>query len=289
MPSIFREQIGDLVVNEILPLSLMQAFQKLLEPQVRDALMLIFIETLYSALNGEEPLHKDEVIEEVVAKPDPKCKHLYETCGSLVLELIKLVPDTTVQYVFMKDKVKNMSAEAIGDAMMPHLSRWTLLRIHRCSDLQRFTRFTPVRMGSKAGARGPGAKKSFCAPDSKMELKPVKKFKFDFGGGTIDREMQDNLKKDEAEKLRNRLLEGFTATISQQLHAKAWAFLKNIWQGLQQQIDDFIEGFFPDHGPEIKAIADQVFRKIFFDIFGVAIQFMAAPFIAAMKYIVIGL
>lgn len=286
IPSMLKENIGEIAVNDVIPMAMMSAYQRMLEPQVRDALMLNFIQTLYTALKVEGGLPKQEKIEEAPHQPDTKQKCLYETCGQLALELVKLIPDTAVQYVFMKEKVKNMSAEAIGDAMMPYLSRWTLLQMIDSMLYNGLLSLHPAKWEGKLGRETLVPRKAFVRPDGKMELKPVKKFKFDFASSPAEHDAQQALEKEEADKIRTQLRGGFTKTISQQIHANAWAFIKSLWSSMQQHFNDFIEERYPDKGVDIKAYADKIFHKVFFDLLGPVIHFLTAPLIAAVKYII---
>lgn len=285
IPSFMRQQVGDMLVNKILPLVLMRAYQKAFEPQVRNSLMLNFIQTLYVALNGVQAPKRENDLEEASTRPDPKKKDLYETCGAVVLELIKLIPDTAVQYVFMKEKVKNMSAEAIGDAIMPYLSRWTLLQMIDSMIYSGLPSFHPAKWEGKLGREDLVPRKAFVRPDGKMELKPVKDFKFDFSSTQAELTSMEEAKIKEAFKVRLELRNGFTKTISQQLHAKVWAVIKSLWTSLQDQLNDFIERLFPEKGLRVKSFLDKIFSKVFFDIIGSVIEFLASPFIAFSKFI----
>lgn len=284
IPSIMRQQMAELAIQNILPLAMMRLYQKALEPQSRSTLMLHFVQILYAALNGVQPLKKEGELEEASSHPNPKQKHLYETCGSVVLELVKLIPDTTVQYVFMKEKVKNMSAEAIGDAIMPYLSRWTMLQIIDAMIYQGLPAFHPAKWEGKLGREDLIPRRAFVRPDGKMELKPVKEFKFDFPSTPAEVKALEESKAKEAAKVRKELRDGFTKTMSQQLYAKVWDFVKSLWLSLQEQLSDVIESLFPEKGLEVKATLDKIFRKIFFDIWGSIIQFLASPLIAFVKF-----
>lgn len=285
LPSMLRQQMGDLVINKILPLALLRTYQKAFEPQVRNVLMLNFVQTLYAALNGVEPPRKESELEEVSSHTNPKQKQLYETCGFVVLELIKLIPDTTVQYVFMKEKVKDMSAAAIGDAIMPYLSRWTLLQMIDTTIYSGLPSFHPSKWEGKLGREDLVPRKAFVRPDGKMELKPVKEFKFDFAATPAETKLLEEQKVKEAEKVRRELRDAFTKTISQQLHAKVWAFVKSLWGSLQEQLNDFVERMFPEKGREVKAFFDKIFSKIFFDVFGSIIQFLTTPLVSLVKFV----
>ena len=127
--SYFRQELGQLLVQDVIPKTILSAFQEALKPQIRDEIMLNFVQKLYSELNKIEQQNTGELHEEKNPHIDPKQKHSNETCGALVLELVKLIPDNMVQYVFMKEQVKKMSAESIGEAIMPFLSKWTFLQV----------------------------------------------------------------------------------------------------------------------------------------------------------------
>lgn len=287
LPLSIRQQVGELLIEKILPLVLLNADQKALEHDVRDTLMLNFVQTLYQALNAFElSPPKNDLLEEAKIQLDPNQKRLHETCGALVLELVKLIPDTMVQYVFMKEKVKNMSAEAIGDAIMPYLSKWTLLQIIDTMIFHGLPSFHPARWEGKVTREVLVPRKAFLRPDGKMELKPVKKFKFVFPKTTAEIKTQETAKELIARQTRTQLRNGFTRTISSQLRSKMGAFIKTLWDNLQAHLDDFIEGQFPDRGPKIKAFFDKVGRRVFFDVFGTIFQFLFSPFIKILTYVV---
>lgn len=284
IPSSIRQPIGELILNKIFPLILMRCYQKACEPQVRNVLMLHFVQTLYVALNGVKPPKKDHELQEATSYLSPKQQHLYETCGSVVLELVKLIPDTAVQYVFMKEKVKNMSAQAIGNAIMPYLSRWSLLQMIDSIIYSGLPNFHPAKWEGKQGREEFVPRKISVRPDGKMELKPVKDFKFHFTPASNEMNRYEQQKAQEAAKLRRELRDGFTRTISQQLYEKLWAFIQSLWDTMQGQLNDFIETTFPDKGREAKAALDKIFRKLFFDILGTILGFLTTPATALGKY-----
>jgi len=286
LPIAFKQQLGELMIQNLLPLALMRADEKVLEHHVRDALMLNFVQTLYAALNGIEPAQEEGLPEESEIKLDPQQKRLNETCGALVLALVKLIPDTMVQYVFMKEKVKDMSAEAIGEAMMPHLSKWTLLQLIDTALYYGLPSFHPAKWEGKVGREVLIPRKAFIRPDGKMELKPVKKFKFTFPQTPAEITAANEAVINEAQKTRMKLRDGFTKTISSQLRVKAWIFTKTLWETFQANLNDFIEGQFPDKGPKVKAVVDTIVHWLFFDLLGSLFQFLATPFIRAVQYII---
>jgi len=286
IPSAFRELLGNVLLKKVMPLAIMQAYKKALEPQVRDALMLTFVRTLYTALRVEQPVGLKVPIEEIVTKPGPKTKHLYDTCGVLVKELIKLVPDTTVQYVFMKERVQNMSAEAIGDALMPYLSQNTLLQLMDKVIYVGLPYFHPSKWEGKIGRQALVPRKATLRPDGTTELKVDTQFRFNFSADSLDLEAQRKVQQEEAATVRVQLKDQFTKTISHQLYTKAWEIVKALWVQLQGHLNDFIEGIFPDVGPKLKAFIDKVFRVIFFDVVGSVIMFLTSPLVKAFKYII---
>lgn len=283
IPSGLQKPVGELILNKIFPLVLMKCYQKACEPQVRNVLMLHFVQTLYAALNGVKPPKKDQELQEATPQLDPKKKQLYETCGSVVLELVKLIPDTAVQYVFMKEKVKNMSADAIGNAIMPILSRWSLLHMIDSAIYSGLPNFHPAKWEGKQGREDLIPRKISVRPDGKLELKAVKDFKFYFTQATNEITPYEQQKALEAAKVRRELRDGFTKTISQQLYEKLWAFIRSLWENMQGQLNDFVERMFSDKGREIKTVLDKVFRRIFFDVLGTIILFLTTPIIALTK------
>jgi hypothetical protein len=284
LPNILRQPLGELMVHKVLPIAFMCSFQKFLEPQARNTLMLNLMQMLYAAFNGHELAKREGGLKEAVGYPDPKQKHLYETCGFVVLELIKLIPDTAVQYVFMKEKVKNMSAQAIGDALMPYLSRWTLLQMLDKVIYLGLPNLHQAKWEGKLGREDLVPLKAFVRPDGNMELKRVKQFAFNFP--TTEREIKvlNEAKIKEAAEIRMELRNAFTKTISQQLHLKAWAFVKSLWVSLQDHLNDLVERMFSQNGLAAKNMLDKIFRRVFFDVAGTVIQFLFTPAVSFIKF-----
>lgn len=285
IPSGFRTQLGELILTKFLPKAMLQSSSKILEHSMRDALMLKFVQTLHAALNSIKPV-KEETADEPKNPQEPKQKHLIETCGTVVRELASRIPDTMVQYVFMKEKVKNMSAEAIGEAMMPHLSKWTLLHLMDAGIYHGLPKFHPSYWKGKAGRENLIPRKAAIKPDGKMEIREATKFKFVFLKTPAEFEAELLQKTEEARKTRLKLRDDFTSTISSQLLAKTWAGIKSLWTGLQVHFDDFFERIFGHKGLKFKSFVDKVLHKVFFDIIGTAIQFLTLPFIKLMQYII---
>lgn len=286
LPTPIKTLAGKLFVDKILPLCLMKAFQKGTEPQFRDAMMLNFVQTLYAALNKLPQHAKQTSLPEAVVRPDSKQKHLYETCGSLVLELVKLIPDTTVQYVFMKERVKEMSAEAIGDAMMPYLSKLTLLQMIDSMIYAGLPSLHPSKWEGKLGREVLSPRKVSVRPDGKMELKPSTQFKFEFSDDPLQAAQKEANEREETEQVRSQLRNAFTRTISQQLSTKIWTVTKSLWTFFQGTIRDFIEQRFGEKGVAFKAHLDRIFHRIFFDVIGNVFVFLSTPFINGIKYII---
>ncbi len=285
MPSSMKGAVGELMMEKIIPLALLQANMKLLEPNVRDAMMLQFVQTLYAALNGMDAKPKEGLAEEAKKLTD-KQKHLNETCGALVLELVKLIPDNMVQYVFMKEKVKSMSAAAIGEAMMPHLSRNTLLQIIDGALFSGLPSFHRSKWEGKVGREVLVPLKTALCPDGKKELKVAKYFKFHFPKNAAQQQADNDDKKIQADHTHKMLRDEFVRTISSQLSVKAWEFVKAMWHSLQAQLNDFIERQFPETGPKVKAYLDKIFHWIFFDALGAIISFMITPLIKVLQFVV---
>lgn len=283
IPSTIREVLGEVLVRKLFPQILMHSHLKALEPQVLDSLMLSFVQTLYSALHVIETKPKDAIPEEA-RKLSAKQRHLNETCGAVVLEIVKTIPDTMVQYVFMKEKVKNMSAEMIGGAVMTYLSRWSILQMIDSIFYSSITNFHPARWEGKVGREKLIPRKACLCPDGKMELKMAKQFKFTFPKNAAEIQTAEENRRISATMTRIQLRDEFTRTISSQLRVKLWDFIKAMWDSLQGHINDFLEGVLPGIGPKIKASLDRVLRPIFFDIIGAFVQFLTAPIINAIQY-----
>lgn len=285
LPSFVRKPVGELLTDTIFSGALLHSEQTLLEPYIRDTIVLFSVESIYAALNAIEPTPKDAMQDVEGSAIDPQRKRLNESCGTLVLEMVKLIPDTMVQYVFMKEKVKNLSAEAIGDAIMAYLSKWTLLQVLDTLMYNILPNLHPSKWEGKAGRESLVPRKAILQPDGKMALQPVKKFKFTFPETPLELQEELDKKAAKTEEVRQQLRDGFTRTISSQVFAKAWTFMKLLWNSLQAQFDEWIALHFPDKGPHIKESLDKIFHKIFFDLLGPVVVFLSYPLIQLIKYI----
>jgi hypothetical protein len=271
----FREEAGELLMQEAIPRALLSAVQEAMKPHMRDGLMLDFVQKLYAELNKIEQRKSGELPEEEQPQIDPKQKHLNETCGALVLELVKLIPDTMVQYVFMKEQVKKMSAESIGEAIMPFLSKWTFLQVIDFFIYNGLPNLHPARWEGKQGKETLVPRKAFVRPDGKSELKLVKKFKFSFHPS------KEQLRSEslQANQIRKQLRNEFTSTISLQLRLKAMSIAKELWGSVQRALDDFIERHFQQKGLKIKQSADLFCRKLFLELIGSVLTYIFWPLI----------
>ncbi len=285
LPSALKEPIMELVLGKILPNALMQANLTILEPRVLDALLLNFIQTLHEALKeiDSNPKKAMAVVEREV---DPKQKALNATCGSLVLQLVKLIPDSMVQYVFMKEKVQNMSAETIGESLMPYLSRFKILKLVDMILFYGMLNFHPSRWVGKEGSEELRPLKAIKGPDGTFEFKSAPKFKFVFPETQAAvNEAKVKLESD-AQKTHTLLRNKFTETISDQLRIKMWNYIKSLWDNFQSILDDFIERAFPGKGLKVKAVIDTIFHKIFIDMIGAVIAFFIVPMINKIQYFI---
>lgn len=283
IPNGLKLKVGELFLNKIIPTSLMKAYRKIFENRTRDSLMLSFIHTLYNALHRID-LPKDEAIELPKTTQNPKQKYLNETCGAVVLQLVKLIPDTMVQYVFMKEKVKNLSAEAIGELIMPILSRWTLLQLIDTTIYNSLPNFHASKWEGKVGREKLVPRMTITAPDGSQEVQIAKKFSFTFPRNAAQLEAEAQSKAIAEARVRTKLRNAFTRTISTQLRTKTWSIIKAFWNDIQNQLNDFIEKQFPEKGPQVKSSLDRVARALFFDFIGPIIEFFLSPIIKLIQF-----
>lgn len=284
MPSGLKEQMGELIMTYVLPKALMQCNSKALEHSMRDTLMLLFVQNLYEALNSIKPTR--EVMPAETKLPlDPKHKNLIETCGTVVRELANRIPDTMVQYIFMKEKVKNMSAEALGEAMMPYLSKYTLLLLIDKGIYVGLPLFHPSEwQGKKNGQEALIPKEPFNRADGKLDYIEAKKFKFVFKKTQLEIDAEEQRRKEELKATRLLLRDKFTETISEQLKLKTQAGIKTLWLRLQAYFDDLFEKIFGRKGLKVKGFIDMVAHKICFDFIGAILQLIASPFVKVIRY-----
>lgn len=285
LPSSIRGSLGEIIVKTLLPRILLAIDKLMLEPRLRDLLMLESVQMLYSALNDINPSAKEEMPDGDGPKQDPKRKNVNELCGAIVLEIVKLIPDTMVQYVFMKEKVKNMSAEAIGNAIMAYLSKWTLLQIIDTIVFKALPSLHQAKWEGKVGREVLVPRKVVPQPNGKPAWRTLKKFKFVFPETQEQIGEAREKRLAEAKLIRQKLRDGFSHTISSQLFAKSWSFIKSLWSYYQAQLDEYIAQHFSENGTQVKAALDDIFHKVFFDLIGPVVMSFSQLFIKVFQYL----
>lgn len=286
VPSFLRSVFGEVLTKKLLPLVFLQADRTLLEPPMRDILMLKFVQTLYATLNAITFPTNNEIIEEFITHQDPKQKRLNESCGAVVLELVKLIPDTMVQYVFMKEKVKNISAAALGEAIMPLLSKWTLLQVVDAILYSSITGLHPSKWEGKAGRETLVPRKLFTRPDGKTGIKKANRFKFIFPITPKEIQAELDFKTLEARRVSLQLRDAFTQTISSQMVLKIQQVVKSTWDYHQIQIDDFAKKYLPSFILPFKRFVDSCFHIIFIDVIGSILELATSPVFKLIKLII---
>lgn len=284
VPSQLQGIVGELVIKHLVPNIMLQAYSKILEHPVRDSLTLNFIEALHNALNGVKSIGKVQEKKEAIENPDAKQIHLKERCKGLVSKSIRLLDDPLVQYISSNDKVKNIAAEVISDAMDKYLSKWTLIQLVDNVVFNGLPKFHSSFWKGKTGREVLIPLNCYLGADDKMISQMGKKFGFSFPTTAAEMLAEKILKKQEADETRTFLRNGFTTVISSQLIVNSWSFTKAAWALFQNHLDDFIKIRFPESGPKLKGVLDRIFHKVFFDFIGGVCEFIFYPLNRVLKY-----
>ena len=285
VPEQLKKPVAQWVIEQLIPNILLQMYSVMLENPVRDSVTLSFLEALHNALNEVKPIGKVQEDVEPKEIPDPKQVELKEECSVVVSQFVGLITDPLVQYVFSKDKVKNISAEVISKAMNKYLSKWTLVQLIDHAVFTGLPKLHPATWKGKTGRESLIPLEDFIRADGKVVRQVGKKFSFHFPKTAAEVQAQKILKMQEAAETRKFLRNGFTMVISSEAMTNTGVFIKSLWESFQSHIDDFIKMRFPENGPRIKEMLDRIFRKVFIDLIGTAIQFIFYPLTKFFQYL----
>lgn len=258
-PSPVREELWELCKKELVPSVLQNIFKTMMDKHTLNSIMLNSIEALNEALDSADTSVQNAPAPE---NDDPKQRELNKACGELVLELIKMVPQTLTKSVFRIDKVKTMTAETIGQAVRNQLSKWTMLKMIDEGMFKGMPNLTPGTW------QGPVGEEHFVPKqaDFGMALTPEEKKK------------QEAIRQKEAEATQNKLKKTLTDTLSAQIKVVFNNFFINQWVKFQAIIDKLIAKHCGAMGVNVKKFLDVIFRKMFIDIIGSAIGIIGWPF-----------
>lgn len=108
-PSPLKEIIWDQLQNQILPNVILSVFQEILEPQALNQMIMTSLEA-YNAPEGADGSH-------INISKDPMQKELDLVCGELIQQIAQVMPNSFAKKALKFDKIKNMSAEKIGQSI----------------------------------------------------------------------------------------------------------------------------------------------------------------------------
>ncbi len=285
-PPALREVVGGLVIDRVLPNILLQLYLKMLESPVRDAMMLNFVQTLYNALNDEKRAGRAPDVEEAKDARDAKQKILQQECTTLVAQFVDLISDPIVKYVFAKDKVQQLSAAIISDAMDKYLSKWTLVQLIDNAIFNGLSKFHPGSWKGKMGREDFIPLEDTLHPNGKVIRRPAKAFQFKFANTPEEVAAEKIAKTKSAEETHKFLRNECSILLSSQLMARLWIFIKATWNDMQAHCDDLIQARFPENGPKVKAVLDQIFGTLFFYLLGTVVQVFFPPILKAIQFVV---
>lgn len=116
-PSPVKDILWDQLQKEILPTALMGIFQNILDPYSLNRMIIIALDN-YN--------HRTEMPERACPK-DSIQQELDTLCGELFLQMVKILSDSFGKKALNFDKIKNMSAEKMGECIRIQLTEmWTL-------------------------------------------------------------------------------------------------------------------------------------------------------------------
>lgn len=184
-----------------------------------------------------------------------------KACGDLLLNLTKMIPNTMVGTFLASKKIRNIPAETLGKMVRAQLMNLNLLEAinkNMASSLMSLDAQITV--------------------DEKGELIIPEDFHF---------EASDLLKEDTDEdkvRLRKQFVKELTTTIRQVMVFRIKDFFAANWKELQDKIDASIRETFGENALEIKLAVDKIFRLIFINFCGTALQITSYPFLKLIGF-----
>jgi hypothetical protein len=125
VPEAIRKEVWELFETKILPEVLMNVFSEIMKPETLNILMLKTFDALNEAVND---LGEIEEVDDGEPEDEQQIK-LNEALGTLIKEMVELVPDFWTMTVFNSEKIKNMTAGAIGKIVRRKLDDTTMIEI----------------------------------------------------------------------------------------------------------------------------------------------------------------
>lgn len=125
-PSPLKEELWALFEQDLLPMVFRELLGSMLEPKNINAMIIAGLEIFDEALDRvpdpeEQPYQPPQ---------DEKQRELNRVCGSLILALANIMPQSIIKTMFKINKFKAMSAEVIGATVRQVLcEKWTLMTL----------------------------------------------------------------------------------------------------------------------------------------------------------------
>ena len=260
VPAPLAEKVFSLIKTDLCPL----IFNEVLESIDVDKLMLSVMELINNGIKNPaspEELHID-------LATDLKQKEMNKACGELFFNMIKLIPNTAIKAFFLSDKVRNLSAEAIGQTVRMQLMKMDMLSL--------------INKGLLSGM--PTLNKLITV-DERGNLVVPEDLSFQFPRTHAERKAETKAKAHQKKMVRKELVRELTKTLRNQIVFRINEFFRKKWSAFQTKFDQWIFTHFGESGKRIKEVLDKIFHMIVFNILGVVFQVLAYPFIQLLGFI----
>lgn len=287
-PAPIREEILELVKNNLLPEVLMKLYELILDPNTLNKIVLNTLDTFNETMEQiarEEKENPGRVSVQDPVPEDDLQKKMNLACGQLVLEMVEMMPNSLTNKFFKSEGIRKMAAEKVGEAVRRQLSQnWTMMKIIDKGIVSGLPNFRDGEWEGKAGQEVFTAKKFSVETGEKQAVTEALKFSFPKTEAEIE---ADDIKKmlDEevtARKVKRTMVK--TVTKQAKTHMKA-AFVDK-WRTFQSFVDTKIEKLFGSKGKAVKDFCDKICSAVVFTGLGTVLKIIGWPIYKATWFLI---
>ena len=252
-----REKLFEIVKKDLGPLIM----ESLMDSIHIDKVLISVLELVNAGV--ESPL---EVLPPEF-EHDPNLQAMNKACGNLLLNMVRLIPNTGIRALFENEKIRKLPAEALGKIVRGQLLKTNLLQL--------------IDKGLLAGL--PILHKQITSENGKLVVPEELHFKFPETDAV--RAEEKTKRAEEKIRMEKKFVDELSRTLRKQIVLKMKNFLKTHWRKLQKKLDDWIQNNFGENAQKVKRILDKIFHVIVFNILGTIFQIFAYPFIKLSGFI----
>lgn len=254
VPPQMQEMVWEKLRGGFAPDILRSIFESLLDPGTLDTIALNALNAINEA---PEPIDDEE--EQELTPDDEIQKKLNKRCGDLVLQIVNLVPKTMTKSLFRYEKVKTVTAEAVGAAFRKGLASQTLVGIIGDAVTRGLTNFPA---GSK-WVSVDGRDRLVSAEGQEVE--------FQFPQSAEELAAQAKVKAETDIETRKKLKAAIMRTVRIQVNRSIGRTLLGKWKAFQTRMDNAIRKHFGKVGMALKKALDVFCHMVFSTLFVIPI------------------